>query len=267
MASTKQGGFVDLDGVQLAWSRTGRPRNNTTTLLLAHGLTDSAECWNRVAAALAPSYDVVCYDARGHGASGRAADYSVERNTADLVGLVRALRLDRPVVIGHSMGSVHAALAGAQLEVRALILEDPHWPEAAEDGSKDIAASRRSVSEVAALPEAERWARGRALHPTWADDNVRAWARAQSQVDPDVVSWFNSWPTTNRWRNHVAALRCPGLLVTGDQSPTVTPSAAAQARELWPQLQTGQIENAGHNVRRDQFTQYWEAVSTFLGTL
>lgn len=261
MGSTGQAGFVGVDGVQLAWTRTGRPSKDAPSLLLAHGLTDSAECWDRVAAALAPSYDVFRYDAGGHGTS----DYSVERNTADLVGLARALRLDRPVLIGHSMGSVHAALAAAQLDVRALILEDPHWPEVPEDGTKDIAASRRSVSEVAALPEAERRAHGRAMHPIWADDDLVAWAQAQSRVDPDVVSWFNSWPTTNRWRNHVAALRCPGLLVTGDQSPTVTRNAAAQARELWPQLQTVQIEGAGHNVRRDQFTPYREAVSRFLG--
>jgi pimeloyl-ACP methyl ester carboxylesterase len=234
------------------------------TLLLAHGLTDSAACWDPLVAALAPAYEVVCFDARGHGASDRAPDYSVEANTADLVGLARSLRLDRPVLIGHSMGGVHAALAAAQLDVRALILEDPHWPEVAEDGAKDIAASRRSVAGVAALPEADRWAHGRALHPTWADEDLGAWELAQRQVDPDVASWFNSWPTSNRWREHVAALHCPGLLVTGDQNPTVTPDAAAQARELWPQLQTVQIEGAGHNVRRDQFKSYGEAVATFL---
>ena len=263
MASTEEVGFVGVDGVRLAWTRTGRPSRDAPSLLLAHGLTDSAECWDPVASVLALSYDVVRYDARGHGASDRATDYSVERNTADLVGLVRALRLDRPVLVGHSMGGVHAALAAAQLEARALILEDPAWPEVASDGTKDIAASRRSVVEVAALPENARRAHGRALHPAWADEDLEAWVRAQSQVDPDVVSWFNSWPTTNRWRDHVAALRGPGLLLIGEQT-AVTPNAAAQARRLWPQLQTVQIEGAGHNVRRDQFTPYLEAVATFL---
>jgi N-formylmaleamate deformylase len=90
---------------------------------------------------------------------------------------------------------------------------------------------------------------------------------AQNQVDPDVVTWFNSWPTTNRWRDHVAQLHCPGLLVTGDRNPTVTPNAAAQARERWPQLKTVQIEGAGHNVRRDQFAPYWRTVAAFLAAL
>jgi N-formylmaleamate deformylase len=234
---------------------------------MAHGLTDSAASWDRVAAVLAPSYDVVRYGARGHGASDRAPAYSAELNTYDLIGLVRELELDRPVLIGHSMGSVHAALAAAELDVRALILEDPHWPEIPEDGTKDIGATRRSVTELAALPQAQRWAHGRAEHPTWADIDLEAWVQAQDQVDPDVVGGFNSWPATNRWRDHASKLDSPGLLVTGNRSPTVTPHAAAQARNRWAQLQTVQIKDAGHNVRRDQFEPYWRAVSNFLDTL
>jgi hypothetical protein len=69
----------------------------------------SAACWDRVAEGLALSYDVVCYDARGHGASDRATSYPVELHVAHLIGLAQALRLDRPVLIGHSMGGVHAA--------------------------------------------------------------------------------------------------------------------------------------------------------------
>lgn len=153
--------------------------------------------------------------------------------------LVQALRLDRPVIIGHSMGGVPAAMAAARMSVRALILEDPHWPEVPEDGTKDIAASRRSVTEVAALPEARRLTHGRAQHPTWADSDLQAWVQAQSQVDPNVVTWFDSWPTTNGWREHVTKLHCPGLLLTAEPG-AVTPNAAAQARDRWPELRVVQ---------------------------
>lgn len=267
LSESTQTGFVDLDGARLAWTRSGRSGEAGPSVLLAHGITDSAACWDRVAEGLALSYDVVCYDARGHGASDRATSYPVELHVGDLIGLAQALRLDRPVLIGHSMGGVHAAMAAAQLDVRALVVEDPHWPEVAEDGTKDIDASRRAVAEVVALPEAERRAYGRAEHPTWADVDLEAWVQARSQVDPEVVTWFRSWPTTNRWRDHVARLRCPGLLVTGGCNPTVTPNAAAQARERCPELRTVQIEGAGHNVRRDQFEPYWRAVTAFLGAL
>jgi N-formylmaleamate deformylase len=261
-----QTGYVDVDGVRLAWRRSGQRNRSAPTLLLAHGITDSAACWDRVVSGLDQSYDVVRYDARGHGASDRATRYLAEQHTADLIGVVRGLRLDRPVIIGHSMGAVHAAMAASEVTVKALILEDPHWPEIPEDGTKDIAASRRSVTEVAALPPARRWTYGRAQHPAWADTDLQTWVEAQSQVDPDVVGWFASWATTNRWRDHVTKLRCPGLLLTADPG-TVTPKAAAQARERWPELRAVQIKGAGHNVRRDQFDLYLQAVTTFLDRL
>lgn len=259
-----QTGFVHIDGTRLAWTRSGRAG---PSVLLAHGITDSAATWDRVATGLAPSYDVVRYDARGHGLSDRATSYPFELHASDLIGLARALRLDRPVLIGHSMGGAVATVAAAELGARALILEDPHWPEIPEDAtSHDVAAGRRKLAEVAALPEAERWARGRSEHPTWADVDLGAWVEAQGQLDPSVVTWFDSWPTINRWRDHVAELHCPGLLLIGDRNPTVT-NAAAQARERWPQLQVVQIKDAGHNVQRDQFEPYWRAVTAFLDAL
>lgn len=236
-------------------------------MVLAHGLTDAAVCWGDVEHLLAASFDVINYDARGHGSSDRATDYSFEAHTADLIGLVEALRLESPVLIGHSMGGAHSAVAAAELAARAVVVEEPHWPEVAEDGTKDIAASRRSVVEVAALTETQRADYCRAEHPTWSDVDVASWVRARGQVDPDTVTWFSSWATTNRWRDQVARLRCPGLLLTGDLAPTVTVSAAADAQRLWPALQVRRIDGAGHNVRRDQLEAFWTAVSGFLETL
>lgn len=184
-----------------------------------------------------------------------------------MVGLVRALRLDWPVLIGHSMGAVHAALAASELDVRAVVLEDPHWPELAEDGTKDIDASRRSVVDVAALSPAQRHAYVKAEHPTWAEADLAGWVQARGQVDPDVVNWFRSWATTNHWREHLARLRCPTLLVSGDLNPTVTLHAAAQAQQLCPQMRAVQVPGAGHNVRRDQYDAYWQSLTAFLAEL
>ena len=221
-----QRGLAHLNGVSLAWTRSGPRGKNVPSAVLAHGLTDAAATWDRVALPLSLAWDVVRYDARGHGGSTWAGDYSVDANTADMVGLVRELQLDRPVLIGHSMGAVHAALAAAELDVRAVVLEDPHWPELAENGTKDIDASQRSVADAAALSPAGRHAVVHAEHPTWADADLAAWVQARGQVDPDVVSWFYSWATTNRWRDHVARLRRP----TRSRRPAAPADAARHRR-------------------------------------
>ena len=263
-----QTGFVDLDGARLAWTRSGQSVGARYSVLLAHGITDSAACWDRVAMDFAPFYDVIRYDARGHGASDRASSYPFELHTDDLIGLARALRLDRPVLIGHSMGGAHAAVAAAELGARALI-----WRTRTGPRPRRTAPATTSPPVAGPWPSSQRCPR-RSGGPT-AAPSTRAGptstserrCRRQGQVDPDVVTWFESWPTTNRWRDLVAKLRCPGLLLTGDPDGTVTTNAAAQARQRWPQLQVVQIKGAGHNVRRDQFEPYWSAVAAFLDAL
>lgn len=262
--------MVDVGGVRLTWTRSG-PRNPIRpSIVLAHGLTDSADTWQRLGDRLSRFHDVVRYDARGHGSSDRSEDYSAEAHTRDLVGVVQALRLDRPVLVGHSMGGIHATLAAREVPVRALVLEDPAWPQVPQDGSKDVADSRRRVVEVASLPEDERRAVGRRRHPAWHPVDVETWSRAQTLLDPDVVDWFGSWRTRNAWREHVAGLDVPGLLLIGDADPAtvaVLPGMADEARQRWPRLRVEQVAGAAHDVRRDRFDAVVRAITEFLAGL
>ncbi|MCA6319719.1 alpha/beta fold hydrolase, partial [Phenylobacterium sp.] len=61
-------GEVAVSGGQLAYHRTG---GDGPPLVLSHGLTDNGLCWTRLAEALAPDFDIIMLDARGHGASSR----------------------------------------------------------------------------------------------------------------------------------------------------------------------------------------------------
>jgi pimeloyl-ACP methyl ester carboxylesterase len=76
-----------------------------------------------------PSHRVVAVDQRGHGKSQPAADgdYSVAAFAADAAELIESLGLDRPVVIGHSLGGVVSlALAASRPElVRGVVMVDP----------------------------------------------------------------------------------------------------------------------------------------------
>ena len=56
--------------------------------------------------------------------------YGVDDRAADVAGLIQELKLDRPVLMGHSMGAETAIGTAAIFPdlVRAVILEDPPWP-------------------------------------------------------------------------------------------------------------------------------------------
>lgn len=95
---------LDVNGIRLSvreWPRSGRP------LLLLHGLASSSHIWDLVAPRLQRAgHRVVTYDQRGHGLSGKpSSGYGFDCVAEDAAGVIRVLRLERPVVVGHSWGA------------------------------------------------------------------------------------------------------------------------------------------------------------------
>ena len=109
--STWQSAYVEANGLRLHYMRTG---GNQPPLLLTHGFSDDGLCWTPVAEQLAADYDVIMLDARGHGRSaGPEEGYGSVEHATDVAGVIAALGLPRPAVLGHSMGAATAlALAG-----------------------------------------------------------------------------------------------------------------------------------------------------------
>ena len=75
------------------------------------------------------THRVVAVDQRGHGKSDAAADgdYSIAAFAADAAELIETLGLDRPVLVGHSLGGlVSLGLASARPDlVRGVVMVDP----------------------------------------------------------------------------------------------------------------------------------------------
>ena len=97
-------------------------------IVLVPGLPGSAYDWQPLPERLiAAGYRVVRYDRLGYGHSDRRArdqDYWIEPNARELLALIAALGLDRPVVLGWSYGSEvaqRAALDAAE-RIDALVL-------------------------------------------------------------------------------------------------------------------------------------------------
>ncbi len=105
----------------LDWGGDGTP------LLLLHGLSSSARIWDLMAPHLAQHFHTTALDQRGHGLSDCPDDaYSFAEVTADVEGVIDALGLVRPIIVGHSWGgnvAVHFAADYAD-HVRGIVLVD-----------------------------------------------------------------------------------------------------------------------------------------------
>jgi N-formylmaleamate deformylase len=118
-------GVCKANGIEIHYSRTG---GSKPPLVLLHGLTGSGACWNPLARALEVEYDVVMPDARGHGNSSTPLNgYRYDDYANDVVGLIQWLGLAAPVLLGHSMGGMTAAVVASEAAtpISGVILVDP----------------------------------------------------------------------------------------------------------------------------------------------
>jgi pimeloyl-ACP methyl ester carboxylesterase len=94
-------------GVWLAVRELPAPAPDAPGLLLLHGLASSQHIWDLMLSRLARTFRVITYDARGHGRSAKPDHgYGFDTVVADALAVVRATRLRRPIVAGHSWGAM-----------------------------------------------------------------------------------------------------------------------------------------------------------------
>jgi pimeloyl-ACP methyl ester carboxylesterase len=263
-------GDVIANGIRVHYYRTGA--GDRPPVVLCHGVTDYGLCWAPVARRLEAEYDVVMLDARGHGHSETVpGDYAVQSLAADVIGAMRALALDRPVIGGHSMGGATATFVAAMLgeEARGAILEDPAWfpPFSLEEAAEERDGFRRMIDAWAGKTRDELLALGGAESPAWSDEELGPWAESKRLCTPNVAQVDVTGGVA--WQSMTAQIRCPALLIVADheRGAILTPEMAAEARGLCPTLQVVHVAGAGHNIRREGMAAYMAAVESFLGRL
>ena len=92
-------------------------------ILALHGSAQMAHSFGALAAQLTPTNRFIGVDLRGHGFSDKPpTGYDLEQHVEDIVQLIEALRLRRPVLLGHSAGGAIAAFVATRTDLRGLIL-------------------------------------------------------------------------------------------------------------------------------------------------
>lgn len=96
--------------VSVHYERWGDAASTQTPLVLVHGFAESTVSWSLVAPQLAKDRPVVAVDLAGSGYSQYSGRYSLDDQSDLVLGVVEALQLDKPTLVGHSLG---AAVVGA----------------------------------------------------------------------------------------------------------------------------------------------------------
>ena len=255
--------------LQLAFEALG----DGPPVVVLHGLFGSGRNWRGVAAALAAQHRVLCVDLRNHGRSPWAASMTYAEMAADVRALIRSEGLDRPAVIGHSMGGKVAM---------TLALESPE------------SVGRLVVVDIAPVSYGDRLTpyvdAMLSLQPGAGADRAGLARQMLDRIPDASVVGFLMQNLTVRddhfdWRLNLAAIGAavPGLcdfppelaahrflgpttLITGSLSDHVSPVALAAFAEPFPQLRAVEIEGAGHWVHADRKTEFVAALGLLTRT-
>jgi N-formylmaleamate deformylase len=278
MASYTEGD-LPIGGIDVHYYRMGSPGKPPVVLL--HGFSDGGLGWLRLATDLAPGYDLVMLDAAGHGRSGGVEHGFRERAASDVLAAIDRLGMDRPALVGHSMGAGTAAAVALEASdrLRGIALEDPGWWDGDRPptlGARPDATGSRAplrspawvewVRSLKAMSPEQRRAMADAERPEWEAADRQRYLEIKSQFNLAVLDQLAGMERP-AWRDTVARITCPILLIRSDpeRGGIVTPAVAEEAARLGRSLRVVHIPGAGHNVRRDNYEPYRTAVAGFLG--
>ena len=255
-------GVCETNGIRIQYVRTGGAK---PPVVLLHGLMGSGACWTPLARALESEVDVVMPDARGHGGSSAPPEgYRYDQLANDVVGLLGSLELSRPILLGHSMGGLTAAVVASRRAglLRSVILVDPTFlsPERQREVHESGVAEQHR--QALALSTSDLVAQGRTRHPHRSPEIVVLQAEARRSTSPDALDILR--PPNPDYRELVRAIDVPSLLVIGDESPVVTLEMATELRSLNPRLRLARVGGAGHGLPFDQPERLGQVVSAFL---
>ena len=254
----------------LDWGGTGTP------ILFLHGGGLTAHTWDCVAVMLRDRFRCVALDQRGHGDSewSPVTDYRIAAHVGDIEGFIDALRLERPILVGQSMGGLNSIAYAIRHSdaMRAMVIVDVA-PEISSSGAeriRDFAATPELDSPDAFLARATKFnplrdpaVLRRSLHYNLRETPTGKWTfkHDQRRRSDDAMRAFTEDRT--RLAAQVSKIKCPTLVVRGALSDVLTDDAADKFARSLPNGRWMRIEKSGHNVQGDNPRAFLDAMLSF----
>jgi pimeloyl-ACP methyl ester carboxylesterase len=260
----------------LEWGDPAAP-----AIVLLHGGHQSAHSWDLVSLHLAERYHVLALDQRGHGDSewARDVEYSNHTMSQDARAFLDAMGLERPVLVGHSMGGRNSMLLTKQdpTRLRALVIVDV-GPELSDRGRAAIAGF---VQENQEFDDLEHFvANVRKYDPYRSREHIERTVKYNmlQRADGKFVSKCDSnprrlgivrgaGPLENISLEDAGSFHLPVLLIRGERSNILAPDAAERFRDALPAGQLVTVPNCGHNVHGQNTPGFIAALGAFLDSL
>jgi pimeloyl-ACP methyl ester carboxylesterase len=247
-----KGAYAQINGARIYYERYGRG----APILLLHGGTSHIAGQSHLISLLAPHYEVIAVDTRGHGRStldDRPMTYPLLAD--DMAKLLDELGVGPVTIVGHSDGGTIGFILAAKYpsKVRALAANGAHFRKTGRGG-----LTPRTVEWFKTLTPAmvEQWGDTRRSYEKL---NPEAnWERFAMQVKG---LWLSETSLTDE---DVKAIRCPVLISHGDKDTFVSIADVVWMYEQIPNASLYVAPDGGHSHPRDQIEAFGPILLRFL---
>ncbi|MCL4183265.1 MAG: alpha/beta hydrolase [Burkholderiaceae bacterium] len=246
---------VSVDGRRIEYRPIGQWRPDTPVLVFLHEGLGSVAMWRAFPQRLCAGVGLpgLVYSRLGYGRSDplrgtRSMHFMHEEATGALPGLLAALGIERPVLVGHSDGASIALIHAGRFPgvARAVVALAPH-----------LFVEPVCTASIAAITA------------EFGHSGLRErLARYHDDVDGAFRGWSDVWLSAPfaAWNieAEVAASRCPILAIQGEQDQYGTMRQLDRIAELRPDARLLKLPDCRHSPQFDRPDEVIAAVGAFL---
>lgn len=265
------------EGLRLRYFDWGTSQGGDVIFLHGGGLT--AHSWDVVCDLMRRDYRCVALDLRGHGESDWSEDasYALEDHAGDVAAVVQGLELQTIALVGQSLGGLvaltYAGRQDAQLSGLVLVDTGPRGgrPAGRErlrafmDGPEEHATVEQFVERAMAFnPRRSRERLRRSLLHNLRETDRGTWVWKYDRRITDPFRRGDPEARRTRLVEAAAAVRCPVLVVRGEESEHFHAEDAEATAALFQDARWATIPGAGHTIQGDRPYELASLIDGFL---
>lgn len=216
--------FADLPNLRLHYSFHGPA--SAPALILSHSLGTTLSMWDAQAPVFENSFRLLRYDMRGHGkSSATPPPYTVDNLTQDILALADSLNIPRFHFCGLSIGGMIGMTLALQApnRLQKLILCNT----APKIGTTEFWNTRIETVRSKGMKEVAPSVIARWFTPEFqakSPNTVSATTAVLESLDPQGYIGCSGAVRDFDFRDNVAKIRTPTLVISGTHDPAATPT-------------------------------------------
>jgi 3-oxoadipate enol-lactonase len=236
-------------------------------LVFSNSLGANYSMWDLQANEFKKKFRILRYDTRGHGqSSSTAGPYSIELLAKDVVALLDALDLDRVHFCGLSMGGMIGMWLGLNMPKRLhkLVLSNT----GAQIGRPETWNARIDAVQKGGMKSivsavVERW-----FTPAFRQKSPSIISNIHKMIEEANADGYAACCAAIRdcdYREQVAAMRTPTLVISGAHDPATPPADGRFLAEQIPGARYAEL-NAAHLSNIEDHNRFNQELAAFLGS-